>query len=1005
MSVIIFSNLIAGVSGLDKSVINTANLLSDGGQDVILLNCVGKNGGFASVDTKWPLNKNVCLLSLQALTVNGGADFSKKFVSSLSIKQPLLTANFNAHDVAVISQIDQLLTEDDCIIFTHPLQSILYKKALNGRVKRTLTMMQIHGNYAEETHNRKLLEGSLDVIDFIQVVSDSMRPAIKEITGFADGQLKYIPNVHFKTELTKKRDPEGAFVVSIIGSIQDRKNQIDAVRAIEEIDRSQNIILDIWGKPVRDYGKFLEKYVQNSSAADRIRMRGVGTEHEIYQETDLVLITSKHEGFGYTLVEAASHGIPCIAYDYEFGAKEFIQDGVNGYLLDMFDVDALAGRISELAQDTEKVSQLGGRALRTYQEIFSPSRILEMYKEVFPSGTRSVRSQILETTKRKGVEAVVPHTLKRETVAFLKRPVFDRIVFEADASIEFQSFKAIYNDGSSREVSFQKDNNFYTVILPLRDKKLRCTRKRYIMAGQSSEHGVVYIFNTTSKDATEVLSELTCEGQADNHEDLPLCGDNHYIDNRARRVKYHSFEVVRAVTDENSNRLNHTTDFLLHNGKWSPYLSYGGEFKKVNILYNSGKSATLTPPDYSYKDIVGMLLEIEEKYNLNEYSQGDIFVWNAARATVLENLMMAFGLWGEHFSNAKPVDPTYFGKKNLIESGVKKADRIVLEFPRKGWDDPKTRNLQRKKDIVVEYPQCFGYTSRSYVDGPVYPIHEFSTVSKRVTLATDQKYKTGFLEGIFKEHFGVNMCFKEVMDGRALKFKKENYYWKKVFEKIKFNEIIVPSAYWSAGIIAAAQEHEIKTIDLQYALITKLHPTMLCTKNAKYIPDHLIAWSSYWAGHASKYGESSIQKRDLPDLPPATDEYDYCMITQPRVQKQLDNFLFELSKRKKTKKIALCLHPDHDTKVYEETFAGGNLKNVDVIQGATLETINKSRFCIGGYSTSLFEAAYLGKSTYVVPVPGFEVVGDAIADGLFKVCHDIDDLVEFTPPDFSKEIF
>ena len=105
--------------------------------------------------------------------------------------------------------------------------------------------MQIHGNYDKEIDNKRLFLKGLNSIDIVQIVSESMSAIIKNISGFNDDRITYIPNVHFPIKI--KKEKSNNFNVSIIGSLQNRKNQIDAVKAIEMID-NKNIHLNIWGK-------------------------------------------------------------------------------------------------------------------------------------------------------------------------------------------------------------------------------------------------------------------------------------------------------------------------------------------------------------------------------------------------------------------------------------------------------------------------------------------------------------------------------------------------------------------------------------------------------------------------------------------------------------------------------------------------------------------------------------------------------------------------------------
>ena len=56
---------------------------------------------------------------------------------------------------------------------------------------------------------------------------------------------------------------------------------------------------------MNEYGNFInlyKKYWPNK----RITLHGVKDEESIYSKTDLIVITSRHEGFGYTMIEGAT---------------------------------------------------------------------------------------------------------------------------------------------------------------------------------------------------------------------------------------------------------------------------------------------------------------------------------------------------------------------------------------------------------------------------------------------------------------------------------------------------------------------------------------------------------------------------------------------------------------------------------------------------------------------------------------------------------------------------
>ncbi|RVI65328.1 glycosyltransferase [Sinorhizobium meliloti] len=999
MSVFIFTNLIAGVTGLDKSVINTANLLADAGHDAHILNCVGSHGGFLSTEAKFPISPDVHLHSLQAMAVQGGSQLHKKFKGAFSIVQPLLKASFTEHDLSVIREVNRQLAPTDLIIFTHPLQAVLYLRSIGDNVRRAPTMLQIHGNYAEEAHNRELLIEGLSCIDHLQIVSESMRDGIREITSLPDERIHYIPNVHFPTDIL--RQPHEGFAAAIIGSLQDRKNQIDAVRAAA---RLPSIKLDVWGNAGNDYGKFIQNYVSNLDLNSRIKMRGLGSEQQIYESADLVVITSRHEGFGYTMIEAATHRIPTVAYDYEYGAREFIEDGVNGFLVPMGDVDALADRMATLSESPSLCKEMGEAALATFEAKFSPQHILSLYERLIDRNGPVRKHHFTEAFVRDGEQPFDP-----SSITIRKRNLFGLHYSSeiAIAPINGQRFDLymMKGKGKPRKVKTFDKNGVVIARVPKFSSLLKRTPSKFLLAAKAFDGTFSYVMNTTKTGNVERLSEFSRSAPSVKSWQEGFSEQSVFVTGKGSHLRYHSYEPIRSISDETGQPIRFKTTHLNRNGEHAPYLAYSGEFSNLTIRYNSGKTVHVAPPRITYKELFLKLLDVEKDYSLLQYELGGFRPWELMRASVLEHLAMAFGLWDLHFdgsSNAKPSF-TYVGKKMI--SQAPSAERLIFEFPRKGDVDYKTLPLRTGNEIIIEYPQAYGYTVDSHINGPVYPMHEFYGARKRVTLASDQKYRGDFFEPIFAREFGIDMSFGDIVSGRLLKFKQEHYFWSKVFDRTHYSEVIIPSAYWSAGICHAAKQHGMLVSDIQYALIAYLHPTNTFSAKASYTPDNIYAWSPYWAESAVKYRQKAILPRKLPEVIPIDASFDFCVMSQPRVKKRIADFLVTLATRLPNKQISYCLHPDEPIEQALRDPRIASLKNVKIFRGETFNIMAHSDICIGGYSTSLYEAAYLGKPTYVIPVPGWEVVEQGVEEGMFRVVNDPDELVPFEQPEIAKRLF
>jgi glycosyltransferase involved in cell wall biosynthesis len=70
----------------------------------------------------------------------------------------------------------------------------------------------------------------------------------------------------------------------------------------------------------------------------------------LYAEHDLFVMPSRFEGFGIALVEALSHGLPCVARD-AYAMPEIVRPGDNGDLVTGDDPAELATMIAELLAD------------------------------------------------------------------------------------------------------------------------------------------------------------------------------------------------------------------------------------------------------------------------------------------------------------------------------------------------------------------------------------------------------------------------------------------------------------------------------------------------------------------------------------------------------------------------------------------------------------------------------------------------------------------------------
>lgn len=106
--------------------------------------------------------------------------------------------------------------------------------------------------------------------------------------------------------------------------------------------------------------------------------------YKYIKKSDIFVLSSFHEGMPIVLIEAISCRLPVVATDCNFGPREIIKDGYNGFLVKIGDYKTMAERIIELLKNEE----LRKNFIENSQNIlknFSSETALWKYKEIISS--------------------------------------------------------------------------------------------------------------------------------------------------------------------------------------------------------------------------------------------------------------------------------------------------------------------------------------------------------------------------------------------------------------------------------------------------------------------------------------------------------------------------------------------------------------------------------------------------------------------------------------------
>lgn len=101
-----------------------------------------------------------------------------------------------------------------------------------------------------------------------------------------------------------------------------------------------------------------------------------------YVNSSLAVCSSRFEGFGLSIVEAMSCGLPVVSFDCPWGPRSIISDREDGILVDNGNVSQLADILITLMQDDKTRKYMSANAVNNVQR-FSIEHIAQEWKMLF----------------------------------------------------------------------------------------------------------------------------------------------------------------------------------------------------------------------------------------------------------------------------------------------------------------------------------------------------------------------------------------------------------------------------------------------------------------------------------------------------------------------------------------------------------------------------------------------------------------------------------------------
>lgn len=100
-------------------------------------------------------------------------------------------------------------------------------------------------------------------------------------------------------------------------------------------------------------------------------------------ESIVTLMTSEYEAFGLSIIESFINGTPVVSYDCNYGPRDVIQDGQDGFIVKQKDQKALAAHIIKLLKNPQQANEMGQKGRENVLDEFTNQAVLDKWLNLF----------------------------------------------------------------------------------------------------------------------------------------------------------------------------------------------------------------------------------------------------------------------------------------------------------------------------------------------------------------------------------------------------------------------------------------------------------------------------------------------------------------------------------------------------------------------------------------------------------------------------------------------
>lgn len=314
--------------------------------------------------------------NLQCLAVNKGWGFLElyKWDSSQEIHQVSPSTAFLQYGVGkgTLGKISTRMKLYKSLLKVNPLGDVIYVFHMSDLLSIPVAILKKNKIIVVQTNRFDIfftLLGKISIsvyskyIDIFTVYTEKDKSKLSEIYPKLSNKIEVIPR-GCRIERSNEISRLNHRLVTITRLDEKQKNLSDMVNILNKLPSSYT--LDIYGEGEEQEVTVIKNLVNGNA---RVKFCGPAKDiKKILNNYSVFLMTSNYEGFGQTLIEARSQGLPIVLYNTFDAASYIVKNSINGFLIPKGNKDLFANKVLEITTSADAYHLYSQNALELASE-------------------------------------------------------------------------------------------------------------------------------------------------------------------------------------------------------------------------------------------------------------------------------------------------------------------------------------------------------------------------------------------------------------------------------------------------------------------------------------------------------------------------------------------------------------------------------------------------------------------------------------------------------------